>query len=114
VSYVCHPGSFGCVQRESGCETSVHVFKYLKLYIFLFFRKTGKRFALVARCTKEVSMNWLNDMIIELQRKVLGDKHNQSTYHATSNDASVRNAEERVLQFQSRLQDLDKRILELR
>ena len=59
-------------------------------------------------------MNWLNDMIVDLQKKVFGNKQSQVASPAFLTRASERDAEERLHQFQSRLQDLDRRILELR
>ncbi|MBN2339982.1 MAG: hypothetical protein JXX29_09225 [Deltaproteobacteria bacterium] len=59
-------------------------------------------------------MNWLNDMILDLQRKVWGDNSSQTSSHSTWNKVSEQESKERLHQFQSRLQDLDKRILELR
>ena len=59
-------------------------------------------------------MNWINDMILDLQKKVLGDKQSQAVSQSMASRSNERDAQERLHQFQSRLQDLDRRILELR
>ena len=59
-------------------------------------------------------MNWLNDMILDIQKKVFGDKHNTGVAFTTCSTGNERESEERLHQFQTRLQDLDRRILELR
>lgn len=59
-------------------------------------------------------MNWLNDMILDLQKKVRGDISSQTASHSIWNKVSDQESQERLHQFQSRLQDLDRRILELR
>jgi hypothetical protein len=84
------------------------------LNVLLLVFKVGKGFAVPSGVPEEVNMNWLNDMIFDLQRKMFGEKKSHSTYHAMWKNTNERDAEERLHQFQSRLQDLDKRILELR
>lgn len=59
-------------------------------------------------------MNWLNDMILDIQKKVFGDRQNADVAFTTCNNGNERDSEERLHQFQTRLQDLDRRILELR
>lgn len=59
-------------------------------------------------------MNWINDMILDIQKKMLGDKQSQAVSQSMTNHTNERDAKERLHQFQSRLQDLDRRILELR
>ena len=59
-------------------------------------------------------MNWLNNMISDIQNKLLNDGQNQAEEISTWGVRSEQDSVERLHQFQSRLADLDKRILELR
>lgn len=59
-------------------------------------------------------MNWLNTVILDFQKRVWGNGASHVASHSIWNKISDQESEEKLHQFQSRLQDLDRRILELR
>ncbi len=59
-------------------------------------------------------MNWLNNVIDELQSRILDAPRTRTETQSTWSRRNEKDATERLHQFQSRLADLDKRILELR
>ena len=70
----------------------------------------------LAVCTgqQEAEMNWLNNVITDLQKRILGDDESSLANDATTEQLKERRAAERARQFQARLHDLDRRLAELR
>ncbi|MBN2804222.1 MAG: hypothetical protein JXR91_14095 [Deltaproteobacteria bacterium] len=59
-------------------------------------------------------MNWLNSMIIDLQKKIWDENQHQIEAGSTFGISNSQETAKRLHQFKNRLQDLDKRIMELR
>ena len=59
-------------------------------------------------------MNWLNDVFNTIQTKLLSDTSTLAEKSANPSRRMEKESMDRLHQFQSRLADLDKRILELR
>jgi hypothetical protein len=59
-------------------------------------------------------MNWLNNVLFDLQRKILGGDDQPAADNETVSNLGKTRTNERVQQFQARLHELDRRLAQLR
>lgn len=59
-------------------------------------------------------MNWLNNMLTDLQKRFLGGEESSSDKDMTIRRLGEHRTSERVQQFKARLLDLDRRLAQLR
>ena len=59
-------------------------------------------------------MNWLNSMIIDLQKKFWTEDQRPAESFSTFGIKNEKESIQKLHQFKNRLQDLDRRIMELR
>ena len=59
-------------------------------------------------------MNWLNNVITDLQKRFSKSDDMTQMENSGMHSLQSQKSEEKINQFQSRLQDLDRRLLELR
>jgi hypothetical protein len=59
-------------------------------------------------------MAWLNNFIVDFKQKFVPNKSFNNSHQSLWIKSNHQESDERISQFQSRLQDLDRRILDLR
>lgn len=63
---------------------------------------------------KEAEMNWLNDVLTDLQKMFTGAEESRSDRDMTIRRLGENRTSERVRQFKARLTDLDRRLAQIR